>query len=92
MLKDSVRNKAYKQAIEDNEAYIRGKVVLDVGAGTGILSVYFAKAGAKKVYAVEASNMYRIAEEIVSENNLADVVQVTIFVILVINFPKVFNV
>lgn len=76
MLNDGPRNRAYKQAIFDNKDQIKGKVVLDVGAGTGILSIFCAQAGAKKVYAVEASNVYKIAKEVVEENNFDDVIQV----------------
>lgn len=76
MLADSVRNRAYKTALMDNKDCIQGKVVLDVGAGTGILSVFCAQAGAAKVYAVEASNVYKIAEEVVKENGFESIIQV----------------
>lgn len=76
MLNDSVRNNAYKAAIFDNKERIQGKTVLDVGAGTGILSVFCAQAGAAKVYAVEASDVFRIAEEIIKENVFENVVEV----------------
>jgi predicted RNA methylase len=52
MLDDKVRCEAYKNAIE---ASVKGKIVLDIGAGTGFLSVIAAKAGATHVYAVEYS-------------------------------------
>lgn len=78
MLKDQARNKAYKQAIEDNKDLFEDKIVLDVGAGTGILSVFCAQAGARKVFAVEASDIYKIAEEVVKENNFEDKIQVKI--------------
>lgn len=71
-----MRNNAYKMAIFDNKEAIQGKTVLDVGAGTGILSIFCAQAGASKVYAVEASEVFRIAEEIVKENGFQDVIQV----------------
>ena len=37
MLKDEVRTEAYRKAIVNNKHLYRGKVVLDVGCGTGIL-------------------------------------------------------
>ncbi|KAF5307604.1 hypothetical protein FQR65_LT06760 [Abscondita terminalis] len=76
MLQDSVRNSAYQKAIFDNKEYFNGKTVLDVGAGTGILSVFCAQAGAQCVYAVEGSEMYKLAEEIAEENNFKGVIKV----------------
>lgn len=52
MLKDVVRTKSYQDVIYKNEFLIKDKIVLDVGAGTGILSLFCAKAGAAHVYAV----------------------------------------
>lgn len=50
---------------------------LDVGAGTGILSLFAAKyGGAKKVYAVEASPMATFTQLFVEHNNMQDVIEV----------------
>jgi predicted RNA methylase len=57
MLKDEVRTNAFRDAIEGNPDAFKDKIVLDVGAGTGILSIFAARAGAKHVYAVEASDI-----------------------------------
>ena len=57
MLKDRVRTKAYENAIMNCSHLIRNKVVLDIGCGTGILSVFAIRAGAKHVYAVDQANI-----------------------------------
>ena len=49
MIKDSVRTNAYRDAILKNKHLFKDKVVLDVGCGTGILSMFAAQAGAKHV-------------------------------------------
>ncbi len=46
MLKDTVRTEAYRNAIfQNNGELFKGKTVLDVGSGTGILSLFAAKLG-----------------------------------------------
>ncbi|XP_042496104.1 probable protein arginine N-methyltransferase 1.2 isoform X2 [Macadamia integrifolia] len=76
MLKDTVRTKTYQNVIYQNGFLFRNKVVLDVGAGTGILSLFCAKAGAKHVYAVECSQMADMAKEIVEANGFSNVITV----------------
>jgi len=65
MLKDSIRTNAYKNAILKNKHLFRDKIVLDVGCGTGILSIFAAQAGAKHVYGVDAANIVNQAKKIV---------------------------
>lgn len=55
MLKDNVRTGSYRSAIERNGHLFKGKTVLDVGCGTGILSMFAAKAGASLVVGVSRS-------------------------------------
>ncbi|KAG1346685.1 Protein arginine N-methyltransferase 1.1 [Cocos nucifera] len=76
MLKDVVRTKTYQNVIYQNTFLFKNKVVLDVGAGTGILSLFCAKAGAKHVYAIECSLMADMAKEIVQANGFSNVVTV----------------
>ena len=47
------------------------KVVLDVGAGSGILSFFAMQAGARKVYAVEASTMAEHTKRLVQCSQFA---------------------
>ncbi|KAK1303790.1 putative protein arginine N-methyltransferase 6 [Acorus calamus] len=72
MLKDQVRTETYRNAIIQHQKYISGKVVMDVGCGTGILSIFCARVGARKVYAIEASDIAAQASEVVRANNLSD--------------------
>ncbi|XP_010541026.1 PREDICTED: protein arginine N-methyltransferase 1.1 [Tarenaya hassleriana] len=76
MLKDVVRTKTYQNVIYQNKFLFKDKIVLDVGAGTGILSLFCAKAGARHVYAVECSQMADMAKEIVRTNGFSDVITV----------------
>jgi len=76
MLQDRPRTEAYQNAILENSHLFKGKTVLDIGAGTGILSLFSMKAGASKVYAVEASPMVGLLREIVELNNENGVVEV----------------
>jgi len=76
MLKDSVRTKSYQSAIEQNKHLFKGKIVMDVGCGTGILSLFAARAGASKVYAIECSSIAEQARAIVADNGYADIIEV----------------
>ncbi|KAL2233202.1 UNVERIFIED_CONTAM: putative protein arginine N-methyltransferase 6 [Sesamum indicum] len=70
--RDQVRTQTYRNAIFRNRDRIAGKVVVDVGCGTGILSIFCAQAGARRVYAVDASDIAIQANEVVKANNLSD--------------------
>jgi protein arginine N-methyltransferase 1 len=49
MLKDAARMQAFRDFIERNGQQFVNKIVVDVGSGTGILSLFAARAGAKHV-------------------------------------------
>ncbi|XP_059650567.1 probable protein arginine N-methyltransferase 3 [Cornus florida] len=71
MISDKVRTDAYEHAILNNPSLLRDAVVLDVGCGTGILSLFAAQAGASRVIAVEASDkMAGVATQIAKDNGL----------------------
>eukprot|EP01012_Entosiphon_sulcatum_P023864 TRINITY_DN28_c0_g1_i2.p1 TRINITY_DN28_c0_g1~~TRINITY_DN28_c0_g1_i2.p1 ORF type:complete len:345 (-),score=70.21 TRINITY_DN28_c0_g1_i2:58-1059(-) len=68
MLKDEVRTRGYRNAILNNVHVFKGKTVLDIGCGTGILCLFAAKAGAAKVIGIECSGIYEQAQEIIKLN------------------------
>merc|ERR1712107_737965 len=76
MLKDEVRTLTYRNSMWHNKHLFKGKVVLDVGCGTGILSMFAAKAGAKMVIGVDMSSIVDHAKQIVKDNKLDDVVTI----------------
>jgi protein arginine N-methyltransferase 2 len=72
MLGDYPRTLTYKKAVEKGSLFFKDRVILDLGCGTGILSLfYLTLTEAKKVYAVEASPMAVVAKEII-QNNVKD--------------------
>ena len=74
-LDDVPRNLAYQKAL--NALIGPETIVLDIGAGCGVLSLFAAAAGAKHVYAVEIEPLAaEIAQEIVTKNGFQD--QITI--------------
>lgn len=74
MLKDEVRTKTYMDSILCNKHLFKDKVVLDVGCGTGVLSIFAAKAGAKKVIGIECSGIVDLAQQIIKDNQLEDII------------------
>jgi precorrin-6B methylase 2 len=70
LLHDRIRNEAFRRALS---AVVKpGDVVLDMGAGTGILSIFAAHAGASKVYAVERTEIAQVARRMIAQNGLSD--------------------
>ncbi|XP_011865851.1 PREDICTED: protein arginine N-methyltransferase 1 [Vollenhovia emeryi] len=74
MLTDKVRTESYRDALLTNSNKFHDCVMLDVGCGTGILSLFAAKSGCRKVISVDQSDVIYHAMEIVRENNLSDII------------------
>lgn len=78
MLQDGPRMEAYIAALQQHAHAIRGKRVLDVGAGTGVLSMLCARiCQPAEVLAVEATeSTAHLARELIQANNMSDIVKV----------------
>jgi hypothetical protein len=70
MICDFMRNQFYEDIIANN---VQGKTVLDVGFGTGLLSIIALKHGAKQVIAYERNKArYELGLDIIERCNLQD--------------------
>lgn len=74
MLSDEVRTSSYRKAILENTEIIKNKIVLDVGCGTSILSMFASQAGAKAVYAVDQSDIIYQAIDIAERNEIRNII------------------
>ncbi|KAL5487332.1 hypothetical protein EMCRGX_G019921 [Ephydatia muelleri] len=88
MLQDYIRTATYQNAMIQNQMDFQDKVVLDVGAGSGILSFFAVQAGAQLVYAVEASSMAVHCMDLVKGNHLSNKVVVIAGKIEEITLPE----
>jgi precorrin-6B methylase 2 len=68
MVRDTVRVLAYRRAIF---RHCRDKNVLEIGCGSGILSIFAAKAGARRVIAIEESGIADLAAAMFEANGVA---------------------
>lgn len=78
MLEDVERVMKYQEAIIEYHQYFTGKVILDAGSGTGILSLLVSKHGnPKKVIAIEAATgIYKLSKEIIKLNGFENIIEV----------------
>jgi SAM-dependent methyltransferase len=74
MLSDGVRCEAFRHALA--KCVKPGDVVLDVGAGTGILSLFAVQAGARKVYAVERARIVKLTRQLLTVNGAEERVKI----------------
>merc|ERR1719422_900472 len=88
MMQDFIRPSTYQKAILDTPVDFNGKVVLDVGAGSGILSFFAQQSGARQVYAVEASSIAMHANKLVAANKVDEVIKVVSGKIEEIELPE----
>jgi len=70
MALDENRNTVYFAALK--RLVTPDTVVLDLGAGLGVLGLFAAKLGAKRVYLVEPEPVIRVAAKLASDNGLSD--------------------
>jgi type I protein arginine methyltransferase len=68
MVSDERRVELYARALRG--AVKPGSVVLDIGTGAGVLAMIAARLGARRVFAIEPSDVIELAREIAAQNGL----------------------
>src|SRR5436305_11412993 len=74
LLQDQVRTNAFREAI--CRAVTQESVVLDLGTGSGILALFAAEAGARRVFAVDATHSADLASFLTRHLGFGDRIQV----------------
>lgn len=88
---DAERSKVFGQAIRNTVQ--KGDIVVDMGAGTGILSLFAAQAGAKKVYAIEFDNRNVVTlQKTIEVNGFKDTIEILHGDVTKIDLPEVVDV
>lgn len=72
MLQDTVRVLTYQAAIARHSP---GRSVVEIGCGSGILSIFAARAGARRVVAIEESEIAHLAERMFRANGCDGLVE-----------------
>lgn len=86
-LLDKIRTLAFKEAIETSVH--NGDTVVDIGSGSGIMSLFAAKAGGAKVYAVEIDHTLAEAlHKTAKANNFQSVIEVVEGDAMEVELPK----
>lgn len=70
MIADQTRTGAYAKALE--RAVRPGAVVVDLGAGSGIMSLLACRLGAARVYAIEPDEVIEVARQLARDNGYED--------------------
>ncbi len=70
LLNDRLRIENFRQAI--TELVSRDSVVVEVGSALGTYSFFAARAGAKRIYAIEMNTIFYLGRELARRNGLVD--------------------
>ena len=74
MVADAVRMDAYARAIE--RTVKPGSIVVDIGAGTGIFTLLAARAGARRIHAIDPNPAVWLLADLARDNGIAERVEI----------------